>query len=337
MVDQGVLDFIAKFQTAGGEVQENVTNAYASFSNSQYVLPTLLAHDTFDVYCNQMLESGTNRDLTYLSQVIYNSCQNEACCKPLVEKPYYENILGACSLNTEKMNWNIVKTIKVMVDDKASKDHMLKTCCAGTLSKVSQATHDAELKHLCGKILNGMSGRRSTVTYSEGSIVAVLSTFIENDDDDDELVIEPDRVLIVETPPLVIDESTVNVPSISHDKIDPSWSTFLETVTKDVRDLPENPAMQSVVLAPPKVFTLQTNGTFSKIDVPGLAKIWQTLKANSCQQRHFSTIFRIRLYTFIYLYILSNAPKCHYIPSYTPIYLKILNIKNVRANMLDNL
>ena len=65
----------------------------------------------------------------------------------------------------------------------------------------------------------------------------------------------------------------MNIPNISHDKIDPTWSTFLETGTNDVRDLPENPPLQTSVLSPPRVFTLQTNGDFNKIEVPGLSKI----------------------------------------------------------------
>ncbi|GMH57205.1 hypothetical protein TrRE_jg9620, partial [Triparma retinervis] len=183
MVEEGVLEAVKALQAIGGEELENATKIFSVLANSEAVLASMVDHETFDVYCTHMLEgveSGGEdgmEKLLILSQIFLNVSLSNACRMSLAAKGYFEKVLSTCSLKSETLNMNVVGCIKVLSEDPKVKDVIMKTSAAGILSKVSQATSNAECKGLCGKILNGMSGRRSTVTYSEGSIVAVLSTF----------------------------------------------------------------------------------------------------------------------------------------------------------------
>ncbi|GMI18167.1 hypothetical protein TrLO_g10818 [Triparma laevis f. longispina] len=273
MIDGGVLETIEMFFGMDREVLENARKCFSVFSNTESVLGGLLGHATFDTYCEQMLKLGGESNLTFLSQVLYNTSRVAGCCLPLVQKSYYENCIIATSLKNPLMNTLCVKTIKIMVDSPTSKDLMMKSNCAGVLSRVSQATKDADLKQLCGKILNSMSNRKSTVTYSEGSIVAVLSTFEEPDSDEEGVDLKPVAVVIDEMVPEILDESVVEIPKIAYKAAAAKWSLFVQSGSKDVKPLPASPEMQALILNPPRVFTLQTNGCFEKIDVPGLGKL----------------------------------------------------------------
>lgn len=179
MVNGGMLDVCSYF--LGGEDEENKANArkvMSMFGNTVTVLKQLLTHSCFDVYASLTMNAGAAagggeeaRDLSNLltlSRVFLNCSLQQDCCKTLLKKPYFEEHMIAFSLKTEELNWNTVKIIKRMVENKESKAGLLKTGAAGIMSRVSQATKDAVLKKLCGKILNGMSSRKSTVTYSEG-------------------------------------------------------------------------------------------------------------------------------------------------------------------------
>ena len=148
----------------------------------------------------------------------------------------------------------------------------MKTGSAGILSKISQATKNPACKALCGKILNGMSDRKSTVTYSEGSIVAALSTFVEGDSSEEEMVVEMVEISMREDTPVLVKDG-VMVPKIEYKRISPSWDTFKQKGNKEVKPLPAFPEMSTITLNPPKVFTLQTNGSFDQIQVPYLGKV----------------------------------------------------------------
>ncbi|GMI03488.1 hypothetical protein TrVE_jg11858 [Triparma verrucosa] len=138
MVEEGVLETIQMFQSMSGEVLSNARKTFSVFSNTAKILPTLLNHTTFDTYCTQMLSFGDISNLTYLSQFLYNTSLSPTCCLPLVQKPYYESCIIGTSLKTPLMNTLCVKTIKTMVDSSHSNELMLKSNCAGVLSRKVQ-------------------------------------------------------------------------------------------------------------------------------------------------------------------------------------------------------
>ena len=279
MVEEGVLEAVKAFQALGGEELDNATKIFSVLANSEAVLASLVDHDAFDTYCMHMLErreKGGEDDmekLLVLSQVFLNVSLVNVCRVSLESKSYFEKVLSSCSLKSEILNMNVVGCIKVLTEDLKVKEMIMKTSAAGILSKVSQATSNTECKGLCGKILNGMSGRRSTVTYSEGSIVAVLSTFVEQDPDEVPYEVKPGKILVDELVPEEDAGSKVEIPKIKYNALSPSWDTQRQVGNKLLKPLKKTAPMQAVVLAPPQVFTLQTNGTFEKIAVDGLGKL----------------------------------------------------------------
>jgi len=271
MVAGGVLEICGKFlKSSCDEERKNVRKLMSFLGNSDGVLKEVLTHPSFDEFTSQMFELGGDYELLVMSQMFLNFALQKDCCKSLLKKKYFEKFLVAFSLKSEELNWNVVKVIKLMVENKDSKPGLLKTGCAGIMSRVSQATKDQVLFKLCGKILNGMSSRKSTVTYSEGSIVAVLSTFEEPDYDEEEMVIKSAKVEVEEEQSVVID---CVVGKIAYDAIDPTWSLFEVKGEKEKKKLSEEQQLPVATLAPPKVFTLQTNGQFEKVEVPNLGKV----------------------------------------------------------------
>jgi len=279
MVEAGILEAVSNFQGIGGEELANGTKIFSLLANCEEALEEIVGHGTFDFYCEHMLAEGKSEGgsagrgkLLLLSQVFLNVALSPSCRLPLISKPYFESCLSSCSLKSDALNLNVVGTIKLLVEDVASKETVMRTSAAGILSRISQSTSSPDCKHLCGKILNGMSGRRSTVTYSEGSIVAVLSTFVEEDPDEVPYRVRAEVVEVKEVVPVEVREN-ITVPKIDYNKLEPSWDTHSQVGNKEVKPLKKTPPMQAVVLHPPKVFTLQTNGTFEKIRVEGLGKL----------------------------------------------------------------
>ena len=297
MIKDGVLSCVEVFQ-ADPELDHNSLIILTCFGNTPSVLYTVTSSPIFDTYCENMmsasasLASNSPNDYSYLqflSQVFLNACRVPQCCSVIIKKSYFEDTLVAFSLKTYKLNWNAISIINLLVNEKSSKNDILKTGCAGILSRVSQIGGQSSeksnetpesraeselLKKHCGKVLNSMSSRKSTISYTEGSIVACLSTF-EEVDDGTVWVINRQAIDFLGTshlaPPVLISEC--DIPKIENVLVEPTWEKFTQMGNKDVKSLPNAGGMVPSILNPPKVFSLQTNGAFQKIYLEGLEKV----------------------------------------------------------------
>ena len=144
----------------------------------------------------------------------------------------------------------------------------METGCAGILSRISRHAEDQLIVNMCGQILNSMSTNNtsSTVAYSEGSIVAVLSMFEERHHEED-IDVVPAQITILGSEIvslLIVDE--VTVPEFEHEKIDPTWDKYLQGGDKVVNALVESKEMVKHVIEPRQIYQLQTAGDFEKIE-----------------------------------------------------------------------
>ena len=202
-------------------------------------------------------------DLLLLSQVYLNLSFVSSAVKKLVLKNYFDEMLNKLAEKGEELKANCVKIVKNLLENEHSKVEMLDTSCAGILSRISRSTEDETVVSMCGSILNSMSSTKSTVTYSEGSIVAVLSMFEERHDDVD-VVVERALITVAEyESELIVDD--VTVPAFEHEKIDPTWDNYVQGGDKVVNALTESKDMPKYVIDPKQIYQLQTAGVFEKI------------------------------------------------------------------------
>ena len=271
MLAGGLLDICAMFLSSDEEEERvNAMKIMSFLGNSSAVLEALLNHPAFNEFAGLMFATGKESDLLIMSQIFLNLSLEHDCCKPLIKKEFFEKSLLAFHLKSEALNWNTVGIVKLLVDNADSKPSLLKTGCAGIMSRVAQATTDHVLKTLCGRILSSMSSRKNTVTYSEGSIVAVLSTLEAIDFDEEPTVIRAATIEVAEDEPEIV---ICTVPKIEYKVIEPTWSLFGVKGEKEVKKLQENSPLAVSTITPPKVFTLQTNGAFQSVEVPNNGKV----------------------------------------------------------------